>query len=229
MKRASQVSAPTMAKLFGTCCLGIFAAPAFTQQTPPGNLSAGPVAIQPGSWVKAGDYPRESWNKDQSGTVKFALTIDAQGAVSRCDILVSSGAPLLDQQACALMQRNGRFKPALDAVGLPISSEITRLIAWNANRKADISYDAVVAVKSLPSDRNSAEFSVRQIVTADNKVESCALEQPSKEATLDLQACKIASQVLAAQSLRAADGTPIRGLRISKFLLIVEKAKKNEG
>ncbi len=91
-----------------------------------------------------------------------------------------------------------------------------------------MNYDAVVAVQALPSNRKSAEFTVRQIVTADNKVESCALEQPSKEASLDLQACKIAAQVIAPRSLRAADGTPIRGLRISKFLLIVGAAGKDQ-
>tara|TARA_A100001391_G_C4894502_1_gene231895 strand:+ start:131 stop:616 length:486 start_codon:yes stop_codon:yes gene_type:complete len=160
--------------------------------------------------------------------VKFALTVDVQGTVSRCDIVVSSGAPLLDQQACALMRRNGRIKPALDAAGLPLPSEITRLIAWDANRKADMNYDAVVAVQALPSNRKSAKFTVRQIVTADNKVESCALEQPSKEASLDLQACKIAAQVIAPRSLRAADGTSIRGLRISKFLLIVGATGKDK-
>ena len=221
MSNVNQISAPTLLKMLGGLCLGVLATPALAQQPAGNDLSAGPKAIQPGSWVKAGDYPKEAWNKDQSGTVKFALTIDIQGEVSRCDILVSSGALSLDQQACALMHRNGRFKPALDAAGLPIPSEITRLIAWNANRKADMKYDAVVSVKSLPSDRKSADFSVRQIVTAGNRIESCALEKPSKEPSLDLQACKIASQVLAPRSLRAADGSPIRGLRISDLVLIV--------
>lgn len=212
-------------KLLTGLCLSAILCSAAAQTTTPVDLSAGPKPIRPDSWVRSSDYPKEALRNEQKGTVRFAMTIDADGAVARCDIVAPSAVAALDEKACSLMRRNGKFEPALDAAGQFIASEVTRYIAWDSKASTRLKYDALVAVKSLPSGRQSAEFTVRQIVSADNVVESCTSEGADDEPKLLAQACKIASQVLPRQTLRAADGSSVRGLRVSRFLLVVNETE----
>ncbi|MCD2316339.1 TonB family protein [Sphingomonas sp. IC-11] len=218
----AQLSASALLGLCSTAMLS----PADAKLAGPADLSAGPTAIRPANWVKATDFPSDALDKGQKGTVNFSIAVDATGAVYRCEIVRSSGTPSLDERACLLMKRNGRFKPALDKHGNPIPSEHTRRIAWDTKAPLTSSYDVVATVQALASGKKAADFSVRQIVSADGTVESCGIERSSGDADIDRQACKLASQLLPPRKIRAADNTPIRGLRVSRLALLVDDALK---
>ena len=60
----------------------------------------------------------------------FACRIEPDGRPSRCDVMRSFGNASADQWTCSLIMQRGRFRPALDARGVPIS-------AWFGYKQAD--------------------------------------------------------------------------------------------
>ncbi|WP_082745911.1 energy transducer TonB [Sphingomonas sp. CCH5-D11] len=229
MNKIEGGAALTLRGMLACLSLAIVAPAVIAQPSTSTDVSAGPKPIRPENWVTDSDYPTEASQKGIKGTVGFVVTVNEDGSVADCDVVASSGVASLDKQACVLMRRNGKFEPARDTAGLPIASEHKSYINWGTKSDTNANYDAMVAVKSLPSGKDKAEFTIRQIISANNVIESCALQSSKDDLIQQAQACKIAAQVIAPRSLRGADGTPIRGLRISKFLLIVEKAEKSEG
>ncbi|MBH5323105.1 energy transducer TonB [Aurantiacibacter sediminis] len=75
-------------------------------------------------WVRRTmrDYPAEAIRQNLAGRVAFELTIDANGNVTDCDVVGSSGHRILDRAACRSMSRYARFQPALDENGNPVSA-----------------------------------------------------------------------------------------------------------
>ena len=71
----------------------------------------------PGLWVTTNDYPTADIREGNEGTVRFALSIDADGKVQGCDILQSSGHPRLDAATCSKVSRRARFEPATGTAG----------------------------------------------------------------------------------------------------------------
>lgn len=62
------------------------------------------------TWIFPPDYPTDLQAQRAEGTVKFELTFDAGGRLSGCDIVRSSGVPLLDETTCRLALRRARAK-----------------------------------------------------------------------------------------------------------------------
>lgn len=62
----------------------------------------------------APDYPRTSRRKREQGTVTLLAEVRADGTVASCRVETSSGYPLLDQAALAVLPE-WRFKPRLVA------------------------------------------------------------------------------------------------------------------
>ncbi|MEO9133127.1 MAG: TonB family protein [Sphingomonas sp.] len=71
----------------------------------------------PASWFSSDDYPPEARRNNQAGRVSIALSVDPAGKVVGCDVISSSGFPLLDTGTCEVALRNGRFTPARAASG----------------------------------------------------------------------------------------------------------------
>lgn len=94
---------------------------AATKASPRGN---------PGSWVTPEDYPSRALREGRAGTTGFRLEIDATGRVSRCTVTSSSGHPDLDSEACRLLERRARFKPAKGTDGNPVSDIYSNRIVW---------------------------------------------------------------------------------------------------
>lgn len=84
----------------------------------------------PGSWVTNDDYPAAAIRAEQAGTTGFRLDVDASGKVSNCTVTSSSGSPLLDSTACALLRRRARFGPAEDAGGNKIPAVYSNRFRW---------------------------------------------------------------------------------------------------
>ena len=87
------------------------------------SLSAQPEpANYAGNWVTYEDYPEEAVRAEMSGTTFFKLEVDAEGDVESCEVIISSGFAVLDQNTCRLVTRRAHFNPARDANGNPVPS-----------------------------------------------------------------------------------------------------------
>jgi len=60
--------------------------------------------------VRAEDYPADAQRSEVEGTSLVRLEIAADGTIQSCSVLRSAGLPSMDEQACRLWQRRGRFK-----------------------------------------------------------------------------------------------------------------------
>lgn len=108
---------------------------AFVQPTP----TETPVRFQPkgamprnaaSGWVTTQDYPTADLRAEHQGSVRFRLDIDAQGRVSQCSIVASSGFTGLDEATCKYVSRRARFEPATNADGQPATGNYLGTIRW---------------------------------------------------------------------------------------------------
>ena len=82
------------------------------------------------SFISDEDYPEMAYERDQGGTVKFALLINEAGRVADCTVTESSNVPSLDAQSCAILVRRARFEPAVDTAGKPTKDAVVSRITW---------------------------------------------------------------------------------------------------
>lgn len=77
----------------------------------------------PGTWLHANEIPVSA--RKESGSVSVRLDVDPSGRVSGCTIVESNAPAVLNDAACAMFTRHGRFKPARDESGKAIGSTYT--------------------------------------------------------------------------------------------------------
>ena len=73
-------------------------------------------------FVSYRDYPSVAFIKNQTGRVRTLLRIDATGTVANCEVIESSGVPLLDKRTCDIFSKRAKFSPALNVDGKPVPS-----------------------------------------------------------------------------------------------------------
>lgn len=76
------------------------------------------------------DYPTQAFVEGGTGTVAVAILIDPQGKVADCSVVDTSGVPVLDAQACAVVTERARFTPAIGFDGKPARSAFLQRITW---------------------------------------------------------------------------------------------------
>lgn len=90
-----------------------------------------PVPEQPlHTIITAHDYPAEAIARREQGRVRYTLSINADGRVSGCTILQSSGSAALDAASCRLLRQRARFSPARDVAGRPEPATVEGGIQW---------------------------------------------------------------------------------------------------
>jgi len=99
------------------------------QATPPKSRGGEP-------WLATSDYPTEELRLGHGGAILMTLQVDAEGAVSGCSVVRSTGWPVLDQTSCALIKSRARFSPALNPSGAPIPSIQQRGFVWDPAQAA---------------------------------------------------------------------------------------------
>ena len=102
--------------------------PAEEASAPPAPPAPPPATLA--SYFSSADYPREALKRKEQGTVRFRLGINAEGRVSSCTILASSGSPALDSTTCRLIAQRARFRPARDDEGRPVADEKDYQVTW---------------------------------------------------------------------------------------------------
>ncbi|HYJ31266.1 MAG TPA: energy transducer TonB [Allosphingosinicella sp.] len=104
-------------------------------------LPAPQTAQQPGGGARAPvyrsgtitneDYPASALRANEQGTVTIRMSIGADGRVTGCTVVRSSGSTALDSTTCSLVQRRSRFTPAQDENGRPVAGTATRSVTWS--------------------------------------------------------------------------------------------------
>lgn len=126
--------------------------PVTTVRTPPPVFTPAPVAApppppppkqaakaatprgNPGNWVTPDDYPSRALREERSGTTGFRLAVDTNGRVTDCQITSSSGHGDLDAEACKMLTRRARFRPAEDTEGNPMPGSFASRVVWQIPR-----------------------------------------------------------------------------------------------
>lgn len=97
---------------------------------PPVVSKAAGARGNPNNWITNDDYPSRALRDEAEGTVSIAWEINTQGRVENCHVVSSSGNSDLDEAACNLITRRGRYTAALDQAGNPTRSTDRRRVVW---------------------------------------------------------------------------------------------------
>jgi len=106
------------------------AAPKTAAEAPAAQAPVPTPIGDPASWVSIADYPAAASAAGQEGRTAFALDVDAQGRVTGCRIVESSGSPLLDNTTCSAMIVNARFKAARGEDGRAVAGIWRSAMQW---------------------------------------------------------------------------------------------------
>jgi TonB family protein len=87
-------------------------------------LSRQPTQSENNFGLTPNDYPPQALRQATQGHVIMRLTVSAEGRVTACAIVATSGSPEIDSTACRISLQRGRFNPALDAAGGPVAIAI---------------------------------------------------------------------------------------------------------
>ena len=91
-------------------------------ETPPrGNLV---------SFFSTGDYPIDAIRMRKQGTAAVRFWVAADGKVTDCRTVASSGNPLLDARSCQVITRRAKLEPARTKDGAPVASISFARIRW---------------------------------------------------------------------------------------------------
>lgn len=80
--------------------------------------------------IGRGDYAAIVGGRMPAGSADVSLSISANGTISDCRILRSSGDAAIDRGLCPLLQRRLQFRPALDDRGRPITYRTNYHASW---------------------------------------------------------------------------------------------------
>lgn len=75
-------------------------------------------------------YPSISRRRGEQGTSGLQLSISADGHITDCQIIKSSGAERLDNAACEYVKGHWRYQPATHN-GIPVASSDRTSIVWD--------------------------------------------------------------------------------------------------
>lgn len=106
------------------------APPAPPPPPPPVVSKAAAAKGNPQSWVTAEDYPPAAQREGRQGVVGMSWQVNEQGKIENCQITQSSGSTDLDETACRLVTRRGKYAPALDQNGKPMRVTQSTRFRW---------------------------------------------------------------------------------------------------
>lgn len=89
-----------------------------------------------------------------AGTITMSVLVDEKGAVSLCSVALTSGSPILDAKACALVS-SYQYRPAQDAFGKPHGAIVSEVMEWAKDGKFTSPGDDPAAPPSLSPSRDA--------------------------------------------------------------------------
>jgi TonB family protein len=134
----------------------------------------------PAEWFHSDDYPAEARRAQQAGRVSIALSVDPTGKVVGCDVIVSSGFPLLDTGTCDVALRNAKFTPARTASGTAVAGTyVVAGVRWQLTDDApmDLSAGRKVLFRSVIESRidsSGTVISCKVVESSGGPADPCA-------------------------------------------------------
>lgn len=199
-----------------------------------------------GGLIKDADYPAAALRAGQEGTVAFRLHIAETGAVSRCEIVTSSGSAALDETTCHIMTTRPKFTPALDAEGKPTTDTVHAQIVWNIAEPALPAEPPAVRAKArsnlaeMISDGDYPEAALEAgeegvvvfgvLIDETGAVADCGILETSGSAALDAATCNILRTRARFEPARDAHGKPVKDFATARiFWRIAAPPPPDEG
>jgi protein TonB len=84
----------------------------------------------PSRWLTTDDYPASELRAGHEGAARFRLDVDADGRVTGCTIIASTGFAGLDSATCSIVTRRARFAPARGGDGAAVTGSYTGGVRW---------------------------------------------------------------------------------------------------
>jgi len=88
-------------------------------------------------WVRDEEFgaiSTEAMARYGGGTTVISYTVQTDGRVADCRTVVSSGLPTLDAFACSSVSKRGRFEPAINSAGEPVTQRIADIYRFAFTR-----------------------------------------------------------------------------------------------
>ncbi|WEK47643.1 MAG: TonB family protein [Candidatus Andeanibacterium colombiense] len=102
---------------------------------PPHFTARGPQPLgDRARWVTTDDYPSSEIRAEHSGVTGYRLSIAANGKVTGCEVMRSSGWPKLDAATCANVARRAKFEPGSDTSGMKAAGSYSGSVVWTIPR-----------------------------------------------------------------------------------------------
>jgi len=88
-------------------------------------------AGSPQEWLDINSFPVEELRKARGGINYVRVMVDAEGKPTDCHVQRGSESDSFNTNARRILLENGKFVPALDAMGAPIASYYTTTFVWS--------------------------------------------------------------------------------------------------
>ena len=82
------------------------------------------------SGFSSDDYPDSALHDGKEGKARVRLRVEADGKVSECFVMRSSGSEAIDKQTCDVYRTRYHYRPAVDTDGKPMASFVVNAVAW---------------------------------------------------------------------------------------------------
>lgn len=112
----------TLISSLKTCSTGLFSRFGIDPATQT-EIAISPKALTEFRPGVSNIYPRDAFIAGAQGTAYGRIHITADGVVSDCVIVISSGNSSLDKASCEQATKATKFRPALDKNGQPVASD----------------------------------------------------------------------------------------------------------
>ena len=80
--------------------------------------------------VTADDYPPAALRAEEQGSATYEIVVEADGRITDCEIVESSGSAALDAATCVVMRREEWIFPARNDEGMPVKSRAKGRLTW---------------------------------------------------------------------------------------------------
>ena len=91
---------------------------------------ATPPVYPKGGILRHSDYPDTLISKDIEATMGLLIDVAADGRVTACKALESSGIAAFDTYACEIFKKRGKYGPAIDKGGNPMRALMYQSVNW---------------------------------------------------------------------------------------------------
>lgn len=95
-----------------------------------GRVAAKAKPINTSTWFAHVKSPRSVADLAYTGPSVLLMSVTADGKVSKCLPIGTSGSTALDTYSCSAFQANARFQPAADRDGKPVASKVVMATDW---------------------------------------------------------------------------------------------------